>query len=181
MSKDTTKFALVLIAVGCALFLLASPFGDWLGKKFSAPESKESPPVATKRTAALPTLKIRRDAFKPGKKGALDTQDTDFLERKLETTSSTLQNEEIDQVMLRHQNLFQRCWTQRLKETPSLSGHVLLQFEITTRGKTQNAKVAETDIKDETMLQCLASVVDRITFHEFKGSPIVLTFPLSFE
>lgn len=93
----------------------------------------------------------------------------------------TLSNEYIDEMILSRQALLQKCWLSRLKDAPKLKGQIVLQFEITKRGRVREIRVAEQTVNDEPLQKCVMSVVERITFRQFKGSEISLSYPINFE
>jgi hypothetical protein len=183
MNRDGVKLLLLFLLIGLGVLFLASPLGDWvqgfIRPREQVPQTRVAPAPAT----PLPALRLKRDLFK-----TLSTTETkEEEEPKLPPTNTgmerhgTLTNDEIETALTQRQSAFQRCWTQRLKDLPGLSGNVLMQFEITGRGKVQNVMVAESTIRDDLMVRCLGSVLERLTFRSFDGGPISLTFPLSFE
>lgn len=93
----------------------------------------------------------------------------------------TLSNEYIDEMIVHHQPQLQRCWLSRIKEFPQLKGQMVLQFEINRRGRVKEVQAVESSIEDEQLKRCVATVFERIQFRPFKGSEIVLTYPLHFE
>lgn len=97
-----------------------------------------------------------------------------------EKVSGSLSNEEIEQTLLKYQRQYQNCWTQGLKNNPKLSGRILLHLTISPRGKVTSIEVPQSEIEDVTMIQCLKSVISRITFSSFEGNPITLSLPLDF-
>lgn len=180
MITDRNRLLLVLALSGCALLLFASPFGDWLGGLVKRPESPTAAEFQLQAAKLpLPTLRLRRDLIKTPSPPNEET--LGHSSGKSKTPAATLANEEIEDAIQQRQSLFQRCWTQRLKDNPALVGRLLLQFEISPRGRVQDVQVAESTIPDQTMIRCVVSVLERISFREFGGGAINLTFPLSFE
>lgn len=93
----------------------------------------------------------------------------------------TLSNEYINEMIADRQKWLQKCWVARLSENPKLKGRLVLQFEITRRGKVRDAQVAESTIKDEVLQSCVVQVMERIPFRSFKGPEISLSYPINFE
>lgn len=93
----------------------------------------------------------------------------------------TLSNEYIDETLVARQGQFQKCWLSRLKDKPELKGQIVLQFEISRRGKVRDLKVADSSLTDDTLTKCVTSVVERISFRSFKGPEISLSYPITFE
>lgn len=97
------------------------------------------------------------------------------------TDPETLSNEYIDETIATRQSQFQKCWLPRLKDNPNLRGKVILQFEITRRGKVRDLRITDSSLNDETLQKCVMQVVERMTFRPFKGPEISLSYPLIFE
>jgi TonB family protein len=93
----------------------------------------------------------------------------------------TLSNEYIDETILGHQTLLQKCWLSRLKDAPALKGQIVVQFEISRRGKVKEMRVADSTLSDEVLQKCVMSVIERIAFRPYKGSEISLSYPINFE
>jgi hypothetical protein len=175
--NDKSRLVVLLILLGLALFVLASPLGDWLGG-YLRKDSWRGQYRVEHFAPPLTVLKLKRDVVKGVSPSELEVPNAIVPKAP---RSGTLNNLEIEEAIQQRQTSFQRCWTQRLKETAGLAGRVVLQFEIVPRGRVQNVLVAESTIKDEIMTRCLISVLERIQFREFSDGPVTLTFPLSFE
>ncbi len=93
----------------------------------------------------------------------------------------TLSNEYIDEVISRRQSLLQRCWLSRIKDAPTLKGNIILQFEISRRGKVRDIRVIDATLDDDTLTKCVISVFSRIAFRPYKGPEISLSYPITFE
>ena len=179
MKRQSTQILIALAAIAVAIFLVASYVGDIVSQKTYKTEPVPLPQKPAAPTTELPQLKLRKDAIKAP--GSVEPTEAPLPPPRASGRTGTLGNDEIEQALSQRSSLFQRCWTQRLRENPTLKGTALLQFEITARGKVQNAQIAQSTITDETMLRCLTSVVERVPFRDFDGAPVSLTFPLSFE
>lgn len=103
------------------------------------------------------------------------------IEQRFGPEPDTLSNEYIDEMIVSRQNQLQKCWLGRLKDNPSLKGQILLQFEITRRGRVKDLRVADSTLEDETLKKCVTSVIERISFRPFKGQEISLSYPINFE
>ncbi|MBX3023204.1 MAG: AgmX/PglI C-terminal domain-containing protein [Bdellovibrionales bacterium] len=93
----------------------------------------------------------------------------------------TLSNEYIDEMIVSRQSQFQKCWLSRLKDRPGLKGQMVVQFEISRRGKVREVKIADSAVDDEALQKCVITVFERLYFRTFKGSEISLSYPLNFE
>lgn len=93
----------------------------------------------------------------------------------------TLSNEYIDEMIVSRQGQLQKCWLSRLKDNPNLKGQMIVQFEISRRGKVRELRVAHATFDDDTLKRCVMSVIERITFRTFKGQEISLSYPINFE
>ena len=93
----------------------------------------------------------------------------------------SLSNEYIDEVIVSRQSQLQKCWLSRLKDSPGLKGQIVLQFEISRRGKVRDLRVVDTTFDDDTLKRCVVTVFERLTFRPFKGQEITLSYPVAFE
>lgn len=103
-----------------------------------------------------------------------------------ETTSfagepETLSNEYIDEMIVARKNQLQKCWLGRLKDKPGLKGQLVLQIEISRRGKVKDVRVTDSTLGDESLNKCVMTVVERIPFRSFRGAEISLSYPIGFE
>lgn len=102
-------------------------------------------------------------------------------EESFGTEPETLANEYIDEMIATRQTQFQNCWLTRLKEDPNLKGKIVVQFEISRRGKVRDVRINEATLNDDTLKKCIVQVIERIPFRSFKGPEISLTYPIAFE
>jgi TonB family protein len=93
----------------------------------------------------------------------------------------TLSNDYIDETIAGQQGLLQKCWLTRLKDAPNSKGQIVVQFEITKRGRVKDAHVADSSLEDDALKKCVVSVFERMVFRPFKGSEISLSYPINFE
>lgn len=108
-----------------------------------------------------------------------DSPIDDKLESGVEP--ETLANEYIDEMISSRQSQLQKCWLSRLKEKPDLKGQIIVQFEISRRGKVRELKIADTTMNDDQLQKCVMTVIERIVFRSYKGSEISLSYPIKFE
>lgn len=78
---------------------------------------------------------------------------------KLGAVPETLSNEYIDEMIVSRQSQLQKCWLTRLKDNPNLKGQMVLQFEISRRGKVRELRVADSNLEDEVLKRCVMSVI----------------------
>ena len=93
----------------------------------------------------------------------------------------TLSNDYIDEMIVSRQAQLQKCWLSRIKDKPDKKGQILIQFEISRRGKVKELKVADSSLSDESLQKCVLTVIERITFRSFKGPEISVSYPINFE
>lgn len=179
MNKNSARLLIAIALIGAALILFAGPLGDKLGG-FTRQTPELTAKAANSSKSPLPVLRLKRDVLKPPS-AAPKEEEFKLPQPKVTPKNGSLTNQEIEDAITNRQPLFQRCWIQRLHDSPNLTGRTLLQFEITSRGRVQNVQVVESTINDDVMLRCLSSVLERINFREFDGGTITLTFPLAFE
>ncbi len=94
---------------------------------------------------------------------------------------NTLSNEYIDDMIVSRQGQLQKCWLSRLKDNPNLKGQMMLQFEISRRGKVRELRVADSSLDDDVLKRCVMSVIERIPFRAYSGQEISLSYPINFE
>lgn len=157
----------------CALSL----FGIWwlyAPKKFSFKEPRSSSFLREMRPISL-----NRAPLKPTTLATEEPQPT--APTVVSMTDEPLSNQEIENTFSQYERQFQNCWVQRLKENPNLKGKIVFRVTISSRGKMEETQLAQSDIQDNLMLQCLNSTLKRIHFREFQGDSIEILFPLEFE
>lgn len=111
-----------------------------------------------------------------------DAADEEALESvALQGEPQTLSNEYIDETISRRQFQLQKCWLSRVRTSVAQKGRVVVQIEISARGKVKNAQITDSDLKDEVLHKCVLDVMNRISFRPFKGPEISLSYPLQFE
>ena len=93
----------------------------------------------------------------------------------------TLSNEYIDDSISRKQIQLQKCWLSRVKSSSVQKGKLVVQFEISRRGKVKDTKIIDSDFNDETLHNCIVGVIERINFRSFKGPEISLSYPIQLE
>ena len=95
--------------------------------------------------------------------------------------AATLTNKYIEEIIARQKKNFQRCQANAIRDMGKVKGQVLVGFTIQPRGKIEEAKVLQSTIKNQQLMDCLVSVFKTCRFQEFTGTPIVRSYPLSFE
>lgn len=93
----------------------------------------------------------------------------------------TLTNSYIEDTIVIQKGQFQKCQANSIRETGPVNGQVVISFTIDPRGKIDEAKVLQTTIENQQLLNCLLSVFRNTSFQAFKGQPITRSFPLTFE
>ncbi len=107
--------------------------------------------------------------------------EADQIAKDLGAAPETLSTELIDEVIVSRQQQLQKCWLSSVKENPNLKANLVVQFSITRRGKVKDVKIADSSSNDEDLKKCVTTVFERLTFRSFKGSEIVLSYPIQFE
>lgn len=148
---------------------------------------------ASAKPLALTVLKnapLDMDLAEPGPAPASPSTDlSETPEAKEEETPSasfgsepeTLANEYIDETIASRQNLLQKCWLARVKDDPNAKAQMVIQFEISRRGKVKDPRISESSLDDDTLKKCVIQVFERLSFRSFKGPEIALSYPLQFE
>lgn len=102
----------------------------------------------------------------------------DATTSKADEASSTLTNTMIQQKLESQITLLLQC-QKLIPEKPS--GRVVVSFLIENNGKPKNLNAAENTFGNKAVEQCVLSVIERVTFAPFEGTPIQVTFPIAFE
>ncbi len=105
----------------------------------------------------------------------------DLVAKDLGAEPETLSNELIDEVIVSRQQQLQKCWLTSVRDNPNMKANLVVQFSITRRGRVKDVKIADSSSSDEDLKKCVVTVFDRLTFRSFKGSEIVLSYPIQFE
>jgi hypothetical protein len=84
----------------------------------------------------------------------------------------------IRRVVRAHINEVRHCYNQGLARDPNLKGRVSVQFQIGATGKVPTANVSESDLKDKSVSNCIASAVRRWQFPKPQGGgTVIVTYP----
>lgn len=92
--------------------------------------------------------------------------------------ADTLSNNAIQRKLESQVTLLLQC-QKLLPEKPS--GRIVVAFLIDNNGKAKNINATENTFKNKAIEQCVLSVIERIGFAPFEGTPIQVTFPIAFE
>lgn len=119
--------------------------------------------------------------FTADEKEGEEDQELPIDAAKFNGVPETLSNEYIDDMIVSRQSQLQKCWVSRLKDNPNLKGQMILQFEISRRGKVRELRVADSTLSDDVLKRCVMSVIERVPFRAYKGQEISLSYPINFE
>lgn len=92
-----------------------------------------------------------------------------------------LSDDEISSSVGHQRGNFMKCFTTLLQKQPDAKGDVSLNFTIENNGKLGLIEVNSVQLKDADFTKCLVSVLERVQFRSFTGTPISTFFPLKFE
>ena len=120
-------------------------------------------------------------AFDSDTSSKADDEPNDIVLPPTGAEPDTLANEYIDDTIVSHQPQLQKCWLTRLKDSATLKGQIVMQFQISKRGKVKDVHIADSTLDDETLKKCVTSVFERLQFRSFKGAEISLAYPINFE
>ena len=88
----------------------------------------------------------------------------------------------IRRIVRAHINEVRHCYNQGLAKDPNLKGRVSVQFTIGGTGAVQAAVVAESQIKDTAVSNCIAQAVRRWKFPKPQGGgSVIVTYPFVLE
>jgi len=95
--------------------------------------------------------------------------------------ADSLSDEYISSIMVSQKNFLNKCYASFLKENPNNTGELFLSFTITQTGNVRQVRVLKSSINDTRLQKCASDVVERTTFKNFAGDPIVVNYPIFFE
>lgn len=153
---------------------------------FSPGHRPNKPPFMLKlRSSELGLARVENEGMTPGMPPPAPDPDEEegALTQSEGSTglAETLTNKYIEEIVGLQKQNFQRCQANAIREMGKVQGQVLIGFTIQPRGKIEEAKILQTSIENKQLMDCLVSVFKNCRFQEFTGSPIVRSYPLSFE
>ena len=92
----------------------------------------------------------------------------------------TLGQSDIMSVVVQNKPSIMGCVSEQKKRDPSLSGRLVMRWQIHTNGKTSNVSCQSDEFKATPLASCLAGLIKTWTFpkHRSQGEPI--NFPFTF-
>lgn len=133
---------------------------------------------------ALPELKVTVQSSSQSQDDAQDLKSNNIApmasgkEEVESVDADTLSNNAIQRKLESQVTLLLQC-QKLIPEKPS--GRVVVAFLIDNNGKAKNIAATENTFKNKAVEQCVLSVIERIAFAPFEGTPIQVTFPIAFE
>ena len=87
----------------------------------------------------------------------------------------------IEKVLASRDELFRRCRLTSLRDQQTDTGNLIYTFMIESSGKVTDVKLLQSDIANQKLQSCIASVIERTRFRSFSGPSIHLSYPIRFE
>jgi hypothetical protein len=75
---------------------------------------------------------------------------------------------------------FRNCYDDALKRRPSISGRLVVHFDITASGNVKDAIWAEQDMGDEALAACVGNAFKTLTFPRPTWGSVSVVFPIAF-
>lgn len=95
---------------------------------------------------------------------------------------STIDREAIKRIVQSNRNAIKSCYDKELTKNPTLSGKIVLQWQITQGGRMINAKVKSNDMKSNSLGPCIINRLSVLKFPDPGPSEIAeVAFPFVFE
>lgn len=147
-------------------------------------ESLNERAIPELRITAGATAKPSQEMGTDNNKKVLPADGTTVSKNKNETVvtddaeANTLSNATIQQKLESQVTLLLQC-QKLIPEKPS--GRIVVSFLIENNGKSKNLIASENTFGNKAIEQCVLSVIERIGFAPFEGTPIHVTFPIAFE
>ena len=89
------------------------------------------------------------------------------------STSGSLSREVIRRIVQQHRGRVRHCYESALRSSPSLSGRVTIRFTVAPQGNVLSAESIGNSTGDGTLSQCIATVVQRMTFPQADGTTTI--------
>ncbi len=94
--------------------------------------------------------------------------------------SGRLPPEVVQRVSRQNFGRFRLCYEDLLRTNGKAAGRVNIQFVIGKDGAVTSSKDNGSDIGDATMVGCIKSAFDKITFPQPEGGTVTVSYPLVF-
>ncbi len=95
---------------------------------------------------------------------------------------STIDREAIKRIVQSNRNAIKSCYDKELTKNPTLSGKIVLQWQITDGGRMINAKVKSNDMQTNTLGPCIINRLSVLKFPDPGPTEIAeVAFPFVFE
>ncbi|MBK8012230.1 MAG: energy transducer TonB [Deltaproteobacteria bacterium] len=91
-----------------------------------------------------------------------------------------LSQDQINGVMKRQLKALRSCYENALKRDKSLSGKIVIEFEILESGKTSNVKVRDVSLKSGEVAECIARRAKFWRFPKPDGGSVLVAYPVVF-
>ncbi len=153
------------------------------GSDTAAPQSPRHHPsgcgVSTKDRAGNPNDPLWAS---PAGSAAAETspRDNDHETQEIECAPGRLAPEQILPVLRAKTSTFRECYAQNLRNCPSLSSRVRVQFVILSDGSVAGAREHGSTIADPAVTKCVVEAFSQLSFPKPKGGCVKVTFPIVF-
>jgi hypothetical protein len=97
------------------------------------------------------------------------------------TAKGALDKDIIRRIVRAHINEIRTCYNEGLQKDPQLAGRVAIQFVIKLDGHVGSSVIAESNLADATVAQCIAGVVGTWQFPKPNGGNVIVTYPFNLE
>lgn len=150
-------------------------------KKIFAPElrpthSRQMLTIDTSRVEPIPAPEKKVEAKAPAPAPVKEKAETSNID-----PSGSLATNYIESVLASRDELFRRCRLTSLRDEKVNTGNLLYNFVIDPTGQVSTVRLLQSDISNQALETCVASVIERTRFRSFAGEPINLSYPIRFE
>jgi hypothetical protein len=91
-----------------------------------------------------------------------------------------LADSEIEKALKRYLEKFQYCYEKELLADNTLSGLVQMQWTISMQGHATDVKILRSQLKKDSLHNCLGNQLAKIPFPSPKGGEVVIKYPFKF-
>lgn len=162
--RHVPAFFVLLIGTGCATSQAQAPATPPPNDTaFNQPQTPQEPPEESEQSHSDPP-----DSGQNPDDGCSDRM------------CSGRASAELRQVVAQRAAMTRRCYQDRLRDDPTISGKLVIGIRVTTSGGVCSAEVVKDDLGDELLAACVRNTMQGAPYPAAEGGCVDLAVPLSF-
>jgi hypothetical protein len=92
----------------------------------------------------------------------------------------TLSSRYIERTIEAQTGAFRRCQLNSVRDNLTAEGSLLFSITISPSGHIDHLQVTQDQLKNDQLLSCTRSVIERLQFKSFAGEPVTVSYPVEF-